>query len=160
MDTYNLILGCNLMQEISLNLIFSSGQFKWGDIRVSMVNKGFYKKQGQTTVSHWNPNTRRLNDNQKNHFLWTLTKHEGIFQGTLGAWCSLKINVELKDGAQPFHAKPYCLLHAILPVFKKEVDCLVNIGVISPNSNLEWAALSLISVFKSNKVTGMFALHK
>ena len=63
-DTYDLIFCRDLMQEIGLNLLFGLRQFKWGDIRVSMVDKGFYKdktnknpsEQKLTRLTCWNRN--------------------------------------------------------------------------------------------------------
>ena len=58
-----------------------------------------------------------------------LKKHENIFDGTLGNYTGTKYKIELLEGAQPIHAKPFPIPKAHEETLKIEVNRLVNIGV-------------------------------
>jgi len=38
-----------------------------------------------------------------------LNKHNQLFDGTLGKWKGKPIHIQLKEGATPYHAKPYAV---------------------------------------------------
>ena len=40
------------------------------------------------------------------------------------------VTFDLKDGAKPYHGKVFQIPQAHKAVFKKEVDCLVGLGVL------------------------------
>ena len=37
-----------------------------------------------------------------------LQRYEALFDGTLGTWNCTKLDLELKEGATPYHAKAPC----------------------------------------------------
>ena len=41
-----------------------------------------------------------------------------------------QVTFDLKDGAKPHHEKMFPIPHVHKVVFKKEVDCLVGLGVL------------------------------
>ena len=69
-----------------------------------------------------------------------------MFNGTLGVYPHRKIHIELEEGAVPKHSRPYPVLRIHLSTFKKkELVHLVEIGVLAPQGESEWAPLSFIT---------------
>ena len=54
-----------------------------------------------------------------------------LFDGTLGVYPHQKFHINLISGAKPKHNQPYAIPRIHLDAFKKELDCLVQIKVIS-----------------------------
>ena len=48
-----------------------------------------------------------LNFQQKQSLDQLLRKYELLFDGSLGYWKAKSVHLELKEGAQPYHAGPY-----------------------------------------------------
>ena len=81
-------------------------------------------------------------------------KHEILFQGKLGEWPDVEVNVKLKPGTIPYHCqRPFRILHFYLETLKKEVDRLVEIGVLElASGESAWAAPSFIIPKKDGRV--------
>ena len=47
---------------------------------------------------------RHLSDDEKNQLHALLKKYEHLFDGTLGTWNNKPYNIELKEGAKPYHS--------------------------------------------------------
>ena len=47
-----------------------------------------------------------LNKEEQDSLL-DLLQHENVTSGTLGHWYDSGYNIELKEGVEPYHAKPY-----------------------------------------------------
>jgi hypothetical protein len=63
-----------------------------------------------------------------------------IFQET-GKITMQPVHLELTDpNAKPYHGKQYQVPHSLLPLLKKEVERLCEIGVLHKTNNSEWAA--------------------
>ena len=142
-------------------------QFQWGGIKVSMVPRGFWQKDTMRGFQHFEnnkilkneihlldanyqranlnevaENQTQLTEVQRGMLFELLTKHENLFQGKLGAWKGPLINIEVKAGTKPYHAKPFRIPQSIYPALKREVNRLVKIGVLSENPSSMWAAPS------------------
>ncbi len=61
-------------------------------------------------------------------------------------------NFKFMPGAKPKHAKPYTIARIHLEAFKKELDHLVTIGVLSPTGASEWGSLTFIMAKKDGRV--------
>jgi hypothetical protein len=59
-----------------------------------------------------------------------LFKYEELSDGMLGDWKLLPVSFELKEGAKPFHGRPYPIPKIDKATLMKEIDCLVAIGVL------------------------------
>ncbi len=59
-----------------------------------------------------------------------LLKFEELFDGTLGDWKLLLVSFELKEGAKPYHGRPYPIPKIHKATLMKEIDCLISIGVL------------------------------
>ena len=82
-----------------------------------------------------------------------LIQYEDLFDGTLGDWKGELVNVELKPDAKPYHGQPFAVLHVRKDAIKKEVARLVDIGVLKPTQESEWASPLFIIPKKSKAPT-------
>ena len=73
---------------------------------------------------------------------------EDLFDGTLGDWKTEPVSFELKEGAKPYHGKPYPVPRIHKHTTRKEVDCLVELGVLKREGDSPWTSQSLITAKK------------
>jgi hypothetical protein len=50
---------------------------------------------------------KHLSLHAQNKLLDLLTEYEDLFYGTLGEWNTEPVHLELKEGAKPFHGRPF-----------------------------------------------------
>ena len=50
---------------------------------------------------------RHLTEDEKSQLHALLHKYEHLFDGTLGTWNNKPYNIELKEGAKPYHSRPF-----------------------------------------------------
>ena len=81
-----------------------------------------------------------MTKSQKEEMLQLLYKYEDLFDGKLGTWQTEPIELELKEGIKPYHAKPYPVPHSQEQKLRNEVDFLCQQGVMRKINNSEWAA--------------------
>ena len=67
-----------------------------------------------------------------------------MFDDTLGDYTGTQYRIELLEGAQPFHAKPFPIPKVYEKTLKIEVNKLVDIGVLKRKNNSEWPAPTFI----------------
>ena len=67
-----------------------------------------------------------LNPIQRNLLLALLKKNEDLFDGQLGDWVGDPIEIPLKEGAKPYHARAFPIPHIHEQTFKKDLDRLVS----------------------------------
>jgi hypothetical protein len=85
----------------------------------------------------------------KKQLLRLLTQFEDLIDGALDTHNGRKCNIELREGAEPFHAKrPYTVPRAHECQFRTEVKQLCELGVLkkinSPNGLLVLEAHDLV----------------
>ena len=73
-----------------------------------------------------------------------LIDYESLFDGTLGDWNRPPVSIELKDGAKPYHGRPYPIPQIHKATLMKEIDRLVDIGVLKMLTSSEWASPTFI----------------
>ena len=59
-----------------------------------------------------------------------LSKYEHLFDGTLGTWQKEPYNIELKEGAKPYHSRPFPVPKIYEHTLKVELDRLIKLGVL------------------------------
>ena len=79
-------------------------------------------------------------------------KHEELFSGKLGYYPHRKFHIEIEQGAQPVHEREYPVPHLHKETFKKELDHLVEIGVLEFQGSSEWASPTFIQAKKDGHV--------
>ena len=66
--------------------------------------------------------------------------------GTLGVYHHRKFHIEVEDNAVPKHSQSYAVVANIhLEAFKKELNHLIKIGVLSETGSSEWASPTFIT---------------
>ncbi len=85
-------------------------------------------------------NCAHLSTPHCNLLLALLLKFEELFDGTLGDWKLLPVSFELKEGAKPYHGRPYSIPKIHKATLMKEIHYLVLIGVIKWQPLPKWAS--------------------
>jgi hypothetical protein len=94
-----------------------------------------------------------LNGDEQKQLLRLLSRFEDLFDGSLGTYNGRKYDIELKEGAEPFHAKrPYTVPRAYERQFRTEVERLCHLGVLKKINRSEWAAGTFV-IPKKNHTT-------
>ena len=71
-----------------------------------------------------------LTPEEQKQLNFLLKRYEDLFDGQLGKWNGPPINFELKEGAKPYHAKPFPIPKSLEEATKKECERLCKIGVL------------------------------
>jgi hypothetical protein len=95
---------------------------------------------------------QHLTSDERAALLALLLEYEGLFDGSLGDWDTEPVKFELREGAQPYHGKPFPVPHIHRKTLKKEVERLCDLGVIKPQSSSEWASPTFIIPKKNGQV--------
>jgi hypothetical protein len=67
-------------------------------------------------------NYKHLNPSKQELLLSLLLKFEQLFEGTLGEWNLPPVSIQLKEGAKPFHGRPYPIPNVHKATLMKEID--------------------------------------
>ncbi len=73
-----------------------------------------------------------------------LLKYETLFDGTLGNWNRPPISIKLKEGAKPYHGRPYPVAQVHKATLIKEINRQCSIGVLKKQASPEWASPTFI----------------
>ena len=109
-----------------------------------------YKKADLPSVVK--DNCSHLNPDEQAKLLELLMKYEDLFDGTLGDWKTEPVSFELKEGARPYHGRPYPVPKVHKLTTKKECDRLEELGVIKWEGDSPWASPSFITPKKDGTV--------
>jgi hypothetical protein len=89
-------------------------------------------------------NCSHLQPPHREKLLSLLLKYETLFDGTLGNWNRPLISIELKEGATPYHDRPYPVAQVHKATLKKEINRLCSIGVLKKQAPSQWASPTFI----------------
>ena len=88
---------------------------------------------------------QHLTAEQRLQLLALLKRFEDLFDGTLGTFNMEPYNIELVEGAKPFHLKrAYTVPQAYIKTLKLEVQRLVELDILEEINDSEWAAGTFI----------------
>ena len=93
-----------------------------------------------------------LSESQRDDISRVLKKFTRLFDGTLGVYPHRKFHIDVMPGATPRHVRPYAIARIHLEPFKKELDHLVRIGVLSPQGASEWGSPTFIIPKKDGRI--------
>jgi hypothetical protein len=82
----------------------------------------------------------------------TIKKFPTLFGGGLGIINIKPVRLELIDGANPYHARPFPVPQSLEATTKTEMKRLTDIYVFSRSSDSEWAAPTFIQAKKTGDV--------
>ena len=87
---------------------------------------------------------------EREQLLQLLEKFEHLFDGNLGDWNTRPVHLELKEGARPYHGRAFPVPRIHRETLKKEVERMVELGILKWEGESEWAFPSFI-IPKSNQ---------
>ena len=85
-----------------------------------------------------------LSATQKDKLLKLLQEFEELFEGTLGDWDCNAVSFQLKEGAQPYHGRPFPIPKKHVETLKKEIQRLCDLGVLNWQAESEWTLPTFI----------------
>ncbi len=97
-------------------------------------------------------NCSHLTANKREKLLSVLLKTKSLFDGTLGDWKLPHVSFELMEGMQPYHGRPYPILHKHEAVLMKEIKLLCDIGVLEWQPSSRWVSPTFIIPKKDSTV--------
>ncbi len=77
---------------------------------------------------------------------------EELFNGTLGDWDCNPVSLQLKEGAQPYHDRPFPIPKKHADNLKKEIQRLCILGLMKWQADSKWALPTFIIPKKDNNV--------
>ena len=75
---------------------------------------------------------------------YILLKYDKLLDGVLKEYPGQSMHIDLPPNASPVYRIPYPIPQVHLATFKKELDHLVAIGVLSPVRDTEWGLPTFI----------------
>ena len=75
---------------------------------------------------------------------------EKFFNGTLGDWKTKPVFLHLKEDAPPYHGQAFPVPKIHNDTLMKEVQRLVELGVLEVQHKFKWVALSFIQPKKNH----------
>lgn len=93
-----------------------------------------------------------LTTSEKQGLLKVLRRYEHLFDGTLGEGKASDVELELREGARPFHSRPFPIPQVHEGAMKREVERLCQLGVLEEDHDSEWGAPSFIIPKKNGTV--------
>ena len=177
MGAYDMIIGRDIMNFLGINIQFSDLTVHWENASMpfkpvdSTIDTDYHIAESMA-VEDTTERIRKILDakyqatdlekvcsaqshleyQQQRKLFDLLDKFSDLFDGTLGKWNQDPIKLELKEGATPYHARPFPIPKCHAETLKMEVERLVEIGVLKKVNRSEWAAPSFIIPKKDGTV--------
>ena len=174
---YDMIIGRDLLTELKMDFLFSSQTTKWDEISIPMksidatLEDSFYisdsrcidaatKRMKQILDAKYEPadlkeivnSCTHLDNEQQQSLQLLLNKYSNLFDGTLGHWSGDDYNIELKEGAKPYHARAFPIPKVHEEKMKTECRRLCETGVLKEVNRSEWGAPTFIIPKKDQTV--------
>ena len=174
---YDLILGRDIMRELGLTFSFLNCTITWDENSIPMkdsnctVSNSYFihdspavedstervkrildAKYEKANLTQLVKKMTYLSKEEQDSLLDLLLQNENLFNGTLGHWYDSAYNIELKEGATPYHAKPYPVPRIHEATLKAEVERLCQVGVLKRVNRSKWGAPTFIIPKKDGSV--------
>jgi hypothetical protein len=171
-----MIIGRDLMIQLGIEINFKNQTMKWDDAMVPMrsadctiedlyiqdtekiedamsrVKRILDAKYEAANLEQIVAECDYLTKEQQEHLLKILNKHKQLFDGSLGEWKKETLNIELKEGVKPYHARAFPIPRVHEQTLKMEVERLCKEGVLRRVNRSEWAAPTFIIPKKDGSV--------
>jgi hypothetical protein len=89
-------------------------------------------------------NCSHLESSQQEKLLSLLLDYKLLFDGTLSNWNRPPVFIKMKEGAKPYHGRPYPIPQIHKATLMKEINRLESIGVLKRQSSSQWASPTFI----------------
>ena len=174
---YDMIVGRDLLQELGMNINFSTNSVEWEGATVPMkphdanretdlfvqdskpvedavdrMKNILDAKYTKADLEQYVKECDYLSSEEKESLLALLKKYETLFDGTLGRWKNEQYDIELKPDAEPYHARAYPIPKSYEKTLRMEVERLCKIGVLKQVNRSEWGAPTFIIPKKDKTV--------
>jgi len=174
---YDIIIGHDMPKELGIIIDFKTKQVIWDEVSVPMCSwqtvqhDGFFvhdspilsEATDHTTCildAHYEPadfdtliaDCHNLTFSQKQQLHDLLTEFHTLFDGTLGYWKDQQVNIQLKEGAQPYHARAFPIPKSQEQTLKTEISRLCQLGIFKKVNHSEWAAPTFVIPKKDGSV--------
>ena len=174
---YDMIMGRDLLSTLGITLNFQNESIIWDETvipmkdmdatvetayhiedsasmqeamaRIKKILDAKYEPAGLTEIAS---SCTHLTPDERDKLYALLKKYESLFDGSLGHWRGEQYKIEVKKGAQPYHARSYPIPKAYEQTLRMEVDRLVREGVLKKVNRSEWAAPTFIVPKKDGSV--------
>jgi hypothetical protein len=181
-DKYDIILGRDFLQAIGLVIDYSTSQFTWDNISITMVPSGYWTKEKIKSIAKtWNTpiteavselhlteilpaeykptdindvitNQTHLSPAERQKLGNVLLDFTELFKGQCGKYNGEPVSLELIPGSKPYYGKPFSIPKAYEQVTKDEIKRLESLGLLTQVASSEWAAPTFIIPKKNNTV--------
>jgi hypothetical protein len=132
------------------NLAHEGDTLMEGTERVTRILDAKYEKADINQVVD---DMDHLDAEQRAKLKSLLFKYEHLFDGTLGTWATDPVEFELKEDAQPYHTRAFPIPQIHEATLRKEVDRLVELGVLKKcTDGSEWGFPTFIIPKKNGTV--------
>jgi hypothetical protein len=176
---YDMIIGQDLMRVLKIQLIFAENVIRMEHAEIPMrprdirLDEAFFAHTATKADANFNSKYQQildakyektdlpsvvaqhshLNGEEQKQLFWLLSQREDLFDGSLGTYNGRKYDIELKEGAEPFHAKrPYTVPRAYERQFRTEVEQLCHLGVLRKINRSKWAAGTFVISKKNHTI--------
>eukprot|EP00804_Cyclotella_cryptica_P011980 CCRYP_004452-RA/>CCRYP_004452-RA protein AED:0.26 eAED:0.42 QI:0/0/0/1/0/0/3/0/454 len=105
-------------------------------------------------------NCTHLSGPEQARLLELLQEFEELFSGKLGDWDCKRVSLQLKEGAQPYHGRPFPIPKKHIEITKREVQRLCDLGVLKWQDDSEWTSPTFIIPKKDNTVRAVSDLRE
>ena len=176
LGAYDMIIGRDLLQFLGIDIKFSNQTIVWDNREIPFkdvdADPSFFHVEEPEQVMEAQERLKRildakyeaadlndvcqqqteLNDEEKQKLLRLLNKYQHLFDGTLGKWTGSKVELELNEGATPYHARAFPIPRVHLETLKLEVNRLCELGVLKRVNRSQWAAPTFVIPKKDKTV--------
>ena len=177
LGNYDMIIGRDILQFLKIDLQFSKQQVVWDHATMPFkdfdctpldsyhledpkgliedtdrIKKILDAKYEAADISEVCRQQGQLSRSQQIKLQQLLERYSTVFDGTLGSWNGTEVQLELKEGARPYHARAYPIPRCHMETLKAEVERLCEIGVLKKVNRSEWAAPTFVIPKKDGTV--------
>ena len=172
---YDVILGHDFLTKVKIDVLFSKKVIQWLDKTIPLrtnidkqelldslgnvqndsdmfTSEILDAKYGKVDITEVIEQQSHLDPSQRQKLRHILEKYNTLFDGTLGHYTKTKIHLEIDPNVTPVHSRPYPVARIHEAAFKKELEHLVDLGVLRKCGMTEWASPTFIVPKKDGRV--------